>query len=216
MHGDRNGMFYVFDRTNGQFLLGEKLSSKVTWLNGFTKEGKPIVDPASIASREGSAVCPGLSGGANWPPASYNPQTKLFYTRVSDSCTIYTSHQDPLGITGTRWWGRGTPSPKAQAALQELLNGYRTGVFLRAIDPFTGKKVWDFPSARTGVLTTAGGLVFMGGVGGLLALDAKTGNPIWNLNMVTAGATAPMTYMVGGKQYVALAGGGALVTYVLY
>jgi alcohol dehydrogenase (cytochrome c) len=216
MQGNRNGMFYVLDRTNGQFLLGEKLSSKVTWLKGFTKEGKPIVDPASIASREGSAVCPGLGGGANWPPASYNPQTKLFYTRVSDSCTIYTSFEDPLGNNGTRWWGRGTASPKAQAALQELLKGYTTGQFLRAIDPFTGKKVWDYPTPRSGVLSTAGGLVFTSGLGGLLALDAKTGKAVWNLNLVNFGQTAPMTYMVGGKQYIALQGGSSVVAYMLF
>ena len=216
MHGDRNGMFYVLDRTNGQFLRAHQLSSKVTWLKGFTKEGKPIVDPASIASREGSAVCPGLSGGANWPPASYSSQTKLFYARVQDTCAIYTSHEDPLGPNTTRWWGRGTPSANAQAALQELMKDYRTGAFVRAIDPFTGKKVWDFPSARTGVLSTAGGLVFTSGAGGLLALDAKTGKPIWNLNIVSAGQTAPTTYMVGGKQYVVLAGGGAVVGYALF
>lgn len=216
MQGNRNGMFYVLDRTNGQFLLGEKLSSKVTWLKGFTKEGKPIVDPASIASREGSAVCPGLGGGANWPPASYNPQTKLFYTRVSDSCTIYTSFEDPLGNNGTRWWGRGTASPKAQAALQELLKGYTTGQFLRAIDPFTGKKVWDYPTPRSGVLSTAGGLVFTSGLGGLLALDAKTGKAVWNLNLVNFGQTAPMTYMVGGQQYIALQGGSSVVAYRLF
>jgi hypothetical protein len=54
MHGDRNGMFYVLDRATGEFLLGDNLSTKVTWLKGFTKEGKPIVDPASIASLEGA------------------------------------------------------------------------------------------------------------------------------------------------------------------
>ena len=167
-----------------------------------------------IAGRLGGV--PGLGGGANWPPASYNPQTKLFYTRVSDSCTIYTSLEDPLGNNGTRWWGRGTASPKAQAALQELLKGYTTGQFLRAMDPFTGKKVWDFPTPRAGVLSTAGGLVFTSGLGGLLALDARTGKPVWNLNMVNFGATAPMTYMVGGKQYIALQGGGAVIAYMLF
>jgi alcohol dehydrogenase (cytochrome c) len=216
MHGDRNGMFYVLDRTNGEFLRAHQLASKVTWLKGFTKDGKPIIDPASISSPEGSAVCPGLGGGANWPPASYSPQTRLFYARVSDSCAIYTSYHDPLGNTGTRWWGRGTPTAQAQAALQELLEGYRTGLFLRAIDPFTGKKVWDFPNARTGVLSTAGGLLFTSGTGGLLALDARTGKPIWTLNVVNVGQTAPMTYMVGGNQYVALGGGGAVVAYKLF
>jgi alcohol dehydrogenase (cytochrome c) len=216
MHGDRNGMFYVLDRTNGEFLLADNLSTKVTWLKGFGKDGKPIVDPASISSKEGSAVCPGLGGGANWPAASYNPVTKLFYARVSDSCALYTSYDDPLGNSGTRWWGRGAPSPQGQAALRALLTGYQTGMYLRAMNPFTGKKVWDFPGVSTGVLSTAGGVVFLGGAGGLLALDARTGKPVWNSNVVQSGLSAPMTYMVGGRQYIALPGTGAILAYAMY
>ena len=100
--------------------------------------------------------------------------------------------------------------------MQELLKGYNTGTFIRAIDQCTGKKVWDYPGGRTGVLSTAGGLVFTGGNGGLLALDAKTSKAVWSLNIVASGQTAPMTYMVGGKQYVAIGGPGAILAYVLY
>ena len=74
----------------------------------------------------------------------------------------------------------------------------------------------DFPAPRAGVLSTAGGLVFTSGIGGLLALDAKTGKAVWNLNIVNAGQTAPMTYMVGGKQYIALQGSGAVIAYMLF
>jgi len=217
LHGDRNGMFYVLDRTNGEFLLADHLSTKVTWLKGF-KDGKPIVDPGSIATKDGAAACPGGGGGANWPAASYNPITKLFYARVSDSCAIYTSHDDPLGAVGNRWFGRGTPSQTAQDQLRALLDGYKTGNYIRAMNPFTGKKVWDFPApaGRSGVLSTAGGLLFVGGGGGLLALDAKTGKPMWNVNVAQSAQATPMTYMVGGKQYIALPGTGVIVSYVLY
>jgi len=217
LHGDRNGMFYVLDRTTGEFLLADRLSTKVTWLNGF-KNGKPIVDPGSIATKEGVAACPGGGGGANWPAASYNPMTKLFYTRVSDSCGVYTSYDDPLGSVGNRWFGRGTPGPKAQEQLRALLDGYKTGTFVRAMNPFTGKKVWDFPApaGRSGVLSTAGGLVFVGGGGGLLALDAKTGKPVWNVNVAQSTQATPMTYMVGGKQYIAMPGTGVIVAYAMY
>ena len=179
MHGDRNGMFYVLDRTNGEVLRTANLSTKVTWHKGFTPDGKPIVDPGSIATKEGIAACPGGGGGANFQAQSYNPITKLFYARVSDSCGIYTSHDDPLGVTGNRWFGRGTPTEKAREKLAELTKGYQTGVFIRAIDPFTGKKVWDLPApaGRSGVLSTASGLIFLGGGGGLLVVDAKTGKP---------------------------------------
>ena len=218
MHGDRNGMFYVLDRTTGEVLRTANLSTKVTWHKGFTADGKPIVDPGSIATKDGIAACPAGGGGANFQAQSYNPITKLFYARVSDSCGIYTSHDDPLGATGNRWFGRGTPNDKAREQLAALTKGYETGVFIRAIDPFSGKKVWDLPApaGRSGVLSTASGLIFLGGGGGLLVVDGKTGKPLWNVNISQTTQGSPMTYMVGGKQYIALAGTSSITAYVLY
>jgi len=218
MHGDRNGMFYVLDRTNGEVLLTANLSTKVTWHKGFTSDGKPVVDPGSIATKEGIAACPAGGGGTNFQATSYNPITRLFYARVSDSCAIYTSHDDPLGATGNRWFGRGTPGEKAREQLAELLKGYETGVFIRAIDPFTGRKVWNLPApaGRSGVLSTSSGLIFLGGGGGLLVVDAKSGKPLWNVNIAQTTQGSPMTFMVGGKQYVALAGTNSITAYVLY
>jgi alcohol dehydrogenase (cytochrome c) len=218
MHGDRNGMFYVLDRTNGEVLRIANLSTKVTWHKGFTPDGRPIVDPGSIATKEGIATCPGGGGGANFQAQSYNPVTKLFYARVSDSCGIYTSHDDPLGAAGNRWFGRGTPTDKARAQLAELTKGYQTGVFIRALDPFTGKKVWDIPApaGRSGVLSTASGLIVLGGGGGVLVVDGKTGQPLWNVNIAQTTQGSPMTYMVGGKQYIALPGTSSITAYVLH
>ncbi|MEO5739807.1 MAG: PQQ-binding-like beta-propeller repeat protein [Vicinamibacterales bacterium] len=218
MHGDRNGMFYVLDRTSGEVLRTANLSTKVTWHKGFMPNGKPIVDPGSIATKDGIAACPAGGGGANFQAQSYNPITKLFYARVSDSCSIYTSHDDPLGATGNRWFGRGTPTDKARAQLAELTKGYQTGVFIRAIDPFTGRKVWDLPApaGRSGVLSTASELIFLGGGGGLLVVDAKTGKPLWNVNIAQTTQGSPMTYMVGGRQYIALPGTSSMTAYVLY
>jgi outer membrane protein assembly factor BamB len=86
------------------------------------------------------------------------------------------------------------------------------------MDPFTGKKVWDVPIAasRSGVLSTAGGLVFMGGNGGLVAWDARTGAPLWHVNVGQNSSASPMTYMVGGRQYLTLPVTGMIVTYRVY
>jgi alcohol dehydrogenase (cytochrome c) len=216
LNGNRNGMFYVLDRTTGEFLLGDRLSTKVTWNLGFTKEGRPIVDPGSVSTREGVAVCPGATGGANFPAAAFSPETKLFYTRVSDSCGVFTSHEDPLGVAGDRWRGGGVASDKAQQALAALQSGYG-GTFIRAMNPFTGKKVWDYPASggRSGVLATGGGLLFVGGSGGLVAVDAKSGKAVWHFNTGQSSSAGPMTFMVGGKQYVVLAGSGGIVAYAL-
>jgi alcohol dehydrogenase (cytochrome c) len=217
-HGDRNGIFYVLDRTNGQVLRTGNLSTKVTWVKGFTPDGKPIVDPGSISTREGIAACPGGGGGANFHAASYNPVTKLFYVRVTDSCQVYTSHHDPLGARGNRWFGGGPASEKAREALAALQKGYATGAYIRAMDPFAVKKVWDLPNpgGEPGVLSTASGLVFLPGDGGLLVLDGKTGKVLHNVNLGHISAAAPMTFMVGGEQYISLHGMGVLVTYALH
>jgi alcohol dehydrogenase (cytochrome c) len=217
-HGDRNGIFYVLDRTNGQVLRTGNLATKVTWVKGFTPDGKPIVDPGSIATREGIAACPGGGGGANFHAVSYNPVTKLFYVRVSDSCQVYTSHQDPLGARGNRWFGGGPASEKAREALGALTKGYATGPYIRAMDPFAAKKVWDIPNpgGEPGILSTATGLVFLPGDGGLLVLDGKSGKVLHNVNLGHISAAAPMTYLVGGRQYIALHGTEMLVVYGLH
>jgi alcohol dehydrogenase (cytochrome c) len=218
LNANRNGMFYVLDRTNGELLLASKLSTRVTWNLGFDKNGRPIVDPGSISTRDGVAVCPGGGGGANMPDASYNPVTRLFYVRVSDTCGLFVSGDDPL--TGSRWFGRGRGgSPDALRALDALQADYPRAFYIRAMDPFTGKKVWDYPMpfGHEGVLSTAGGLVFLGSPnGGLTALDARTGKPAWHVNVGQPLTEAsPMTYMVQGKQYIALPGVGVIVSYTL-
>jgi alcohol dehydrogenase (cytochrome c) len=216
MNGNRNGMFYVLDRVTGEFLLADKLSTKVTWNQGFTKDGKPIIDPASVSSYEGSPVCPAGTGGTNWQSASYNPVTKLFYARVADSCGIFTAQkEDPLR-TDNRWMGgtaRGTLNPAVQAAFDKLTEDYPGGTFVRAMDPFTGKKVWDY-AGGAGVLSTAGNLIFMAS-GGLTALDAKTGKLVWQHYAGLGSSAAPVTYMYGGRQYIALAGSSGVVVYTL-
>jgi alcohol dehydrogenase (cytochrome c) len=217
-HGDRNGIFYVLDRTNGQVLKTGNLASKVTWVKGFASDGKPTVDPGSVATKEGIAACPGGGGGANFHAVSYNPVTKLFYVRVSDSCQVYTSHEDPLGARGNRWFGTGPPSEKARQALAELTKGYTMGTFIRAMDPFAAKKVWDIPNpgGEPGILSTASGLVFLPGDGGLLVLDGKKGKLLRSINVGRISSAGPMTYMVGGKQYIALHSMEMLAVYALH
>jgi alcohol dehydrogenase (cytochrome c) len=223
VHGDRDGYFFVLDRTDGKLLLAQPLTSKVTWTTGYGKDGRPILTSAWESTLGGTAICPGAFGGPNWPDPSYNPLTNLFYVRVSDTCGIYTARIDPL-TTGINSWGEGgIPDEKARQDLKNLTSGgYGAESFIRAVDIFTGKKVWDFsPLERSGVLSTAGGVVFIGGRGGLTALDARTGKELASVDagvpptVLPVFAASPMTYMVGGRQYVALSGTGVMVAYAL-
>jgi alcohol dehydrogenase (cytochrome c) len=216
MHGDRNGMFYVLDRTNGKFLMASTLSTRVTWNDGYTPDGKPKLTSTFETSRDGTATCPGLSGGTNWQDESYSPVAKLFYARVSDSCALYQSGPDPL-TSGNRWYGSANnPSPEVQKQFADLRASFTNGTFFRAIDPFTGKKVWDFPSgAGTGILSTAGGVIFIGSAGGMTSLDAKTGQSLFTINVGMNSSGSAITYMLGGKQYVAMTGTTGVVAYAL-
>ena len=149
LQGNRNGMFYVLDRTNGEFLLGAKLSTRVTWNLGFTKEGRPLIDPGAVATREGIALCPGPNGGPNWPAVSYSPMTKLFYVRVADSCGISTASEDPL--TGNRWFGEIKPDPpKAQQALAALTSRLPRRQFHPGVGSVQRQDGVGLPSARAG------------------------------------------------------------------
>jgi alcohol dehydrogenase (cytochrome c) len=206
LHGDRNGFFFVLDRTNGELLLAKPLSI-VNWATGYGKDGRPILTENFDSTREGALVCPSGGGGANWEATAYDPISKLFYVRVADGCAVYKSDPAPIEI-GQRFFGG---SAEGQPGSHNVI---------RAIDIRTGNKVWDYPLppgfGGSGTLATAGGLVFFGETGGMLdAVDAKTGKPVWHFEAGQTWRASPMTYMVGGKQYVVLAGTGGIFAFAL-
>ncbi len=206
LHGDRNGFFFVLDRTNGELLLAKPIST-VNWATGYGKDGRPILTEHFDSTLEGALVCPGSGGGANWPAASYDPISKLFFARETDGCARYKKDPEPIEI-GERFFGgsaAGEPGGRS---------------FIRAVDIHTGQKVWDYPlpagGAGSGTLATAGGLLFFGEAGGaFVAVDSKTGKPVWHFEAGQTWRASPMTYMVGGKQYVVLAGAGGIFAFAL-
>ena len=195
MHADRNGFFFVLDRTDGKLLLAKPVS-KVNWATGYDAGGRPILTDHFDSTSEGALVCPSGGGGANWPSAAYSPIAKLFYVPITDSCAIYKKDPAPIEI-GQRFFG-GTVA--SQGGSENVI---------RAVNPATGEKVWDYPlngRGGTGTLATAGGLVFFGESGTLTAADARTGKAVWHFEAGQQWRASPMTYMVGGKQYVSLRG----------
>ena len=201
VQGNRNGFFYVLDRTNGQFLLGEPFVNQ-TWAAGIDDSGRPIVLPGTDPTEEGVDVCPAIRGATNWWATSYHPGTKLFYLLAHESCMTYTKN-DQDWQRGRSWLG-GTV---------RLADGSPNQKFIRALDIQTGRTVWSYPQtgqAQTysGVLSTDGDLVFFGeDSGAFAALDAETGEPLWHVQINQDWKASPMTYMVGGRQYVAIASG---------
>ncbi len=210
VQANRNGFFYVLDRVTGQFLLGEPFVHKMTWASGIGADGRPKVLPGSEPTPQGVKVCPSVEGATNWMSTAYNPATGLFYVMAEESCNIYTK-SDAWWEPGKSFYGGGT----------RRVPGETTEKFLRAIDIRTGKIAWEFPQVGTGgswggILSTAGGLVFFcDDSGAFAAVDAKSGKPLWHFHTNQSWHASPMTYMVDGKQYVAVAAGSTVIAFGL-
>ncbi len=199
LQANRNGFFYVLDRETGEFLLGEPFVEQ-TWAEGIDSGGRPIVLPGSDPTAEGSAVCPAIRGATNWWASSFSPSTNLYYLMVHESCMLY--------IKGDAPWQRGRSWLGGTFRLAEGSPNQR---HIRALDIQTGETVWNYPqtgdsTTYSGVLSTAGDLVFFGeDSGAFAALDSRTGRPVWHFQANQDWKASPMTYMVGGTQFISIA-----------
>ena len=203
MVANRNGFFYVLDRTTGEFLLGKPFTA-TTWAREIGADGRPIV-----LNDDGSGGClPDAWGSTNFNPPSYDPRLKLFFVSARETCAsfhpqtpVFTLGQNTAG--GVVWADR----DKAFGAL-------------RALDATTGEMKWEFrypQSNLAGVMSTAAGLVFSGDQeGNFIAFDSATGKELWHYQTGTSiwGAAA-MTYMLDGRQQVLIASGSVLFAFAL-
>jgi alcohol dehydrogenase (cytochrome c) len=217
---NRNGLFYVIDRTSGQFLLGKPFA-KVTWMNGFDERGRPMKVPSAASSRDGTLIFPGNQGATNWYNPSYSPRTGLFYIPTWDDYSSLFVKQDAEYTKGQTFGGggpRNTTPPVTTGAFNYRKEGEQYGA-IRAMDPKTGERKWEFRMADVtdaGIMTTASDLLFSGGREGyFFALDARNGSLLWKTSVGGRVASGPMTYSVGGRQYVAVCAGNSLFTYAL-
>jgi alcohol dehydrogenase (cytochrome c) len=209
---NRNGMFYVLDRTSGQFLLGKPFT-KVNWATGFDEKGRPMAAPGIVPTQAGTLVYPGNQGGTNWYNPSFSPATGLFYIPAwENSSTTYVKGEEPPEFhEGASFTGK---FPQAGATTDDVFSS------IVAMDPNTGERKWTHrlavPSTEAGILTTASNVLFSGDRdGGFYALDARDGKKVWETSLGRSVAAGPMTYMVNGKQYVSIQAGTALFTFSL-
>src|SRR5438094_70684 len=209
LHADRNGLFYVIDRTNGRLLSGTPFVH-ANWFGGFDRDGRPIAVPGSNSSREGSFfVYPTLGGATNFQAPSYSPLTGWMYLEYYENGQRYVSEPSTFEA-GRQYIGRARVTDPAAAGRTPGEPPPSAGI--KAIDPETGKTVWDFKivqgSLTNGVLATGGNVVF-GAIrdGNLVALDAKTGAHLWHFPTGANMAASPISYAIDGKQYVAIAAG---------
>jgi alcohol dehydrogenase (cytochrome c) len=208
LHANRNGFFYVLDRTNGKLLRATPLVQKLSWAKGIGPDGRPILNPNQIPTTEGTRICPALEGATNWFSTSYNPGTHLYYVQTLERCALFVK-QPMQWVAGRGYMGgttRAIPGENAQKVL-------------RAFDVQTGKPVWEVAQEGKGdswggVLSTASGVVFYGDDSGeFAAVDASSGKNLWHYPANQLWKASPMTYMFDNKQYVAIASGQNIIAF---
>jgi alcohol dehydrogenase (cytochrome c) len=209
---DRNGFFFVLDRTNGGFVSATPFVSKITWAKGYGDDGRPMADPASrpkspdevkAAGKEKDPIfnAPSFLGAKNWMPMAYSQKTGLFYV-PSNEWGMDIWNEDIAYKKGAAYLGAGFN-------IKPLYDDH-IGV-LRAIDPATGAIKFEVENRAPlwgGVLTTGGGLVFYGTPEGYLqAVDDTTGEVLWKYNTGSGVVGSPITWEQDGEQYIAVVSG---------
>jgi alcohol dehydrogenase (cytochrome c) len=209
VQANRNGYFYVLDRTNGKFLRATPFVEKLNWATGIDPAGRPILS-GRIPTLEGTNICPGIDGATNWFSPSYNPDMGFFYVMALESCDLFLAKPKEF-VKGETFYNTGTTLPP----------GERMQKILLALSVADGKRVWSYPqigqgNSWGGTLTTAGGLLFFADDSNSFeAVEAKTGRVLWHFNTGQLMRASPMTYSVDGVQYVAIAAGSDVFCFSL-
>jgi alcohol dehydrogenase (cytochrome c) len=195
-HFDKNGYLFVLDRTNGRLVYVVPFG-KVDWGEIDRRTGKVTV--RRIPTPEGTPICPGPAGAKEWNHGSYSSATGFLYVPVVELCATFRTKNQEFAESVPYWGGDARPNRKQKQG------------FVKAFDPATGSEVWswrnDHPVVAS-LLTTAGGLVFTGrATGEVVALDARSGAPLWEFRTGSGIRGSPISYVVGGKQHVAVPSG---------
>jgi alcohol dehydrogenase (cytochrome c) len=195
-HFDKNGYLFVLDRTSGRLIHATPFA-RATWGEIDRQTGKVTV--RRVPTAEGVEICPGPAGAKEWNHAAYSPATGLLYAPVIELCATFRSFTTEFKESLPYWGGEAKPDPERREG------------FVKAFDPLSGSEAWAWRTAHpvvASLLTTAGGLVFVGlATGEFVALDARSGGPLWQFQTGSGIHGNPITYSVAGKQYVAVPSG---------
>lgn len=213
MQAPKSGVFYILDRTNGQFISAEPFVP-VNWVTSFDKKnnGKPIINQDAYYDQTNTVVIyPGGGGAHNWAPMSYNPNSGLVYLPYNAGSYTFTAaaEPDPKAGGGAHGLGRGGQNRQTPMPIWGPTNVGRGG--LQARDPKTNQIKWVKPgrggATGGGTMTTASNLLFQVAGNTLYAYKADTGDELLALPFNLRGAAPPITYMVDNTQYVGFATG---------
>ena len=203
---NRNGFYYALDRVTGKFIAGRPYV-KQTWATGLDEAGRPMRVPGVEPTVEGKLIWPSLGGGSNWYSSTYNPKTGLYYVNATEMGTIYHKGEAEYRA-GALFNGGGQRDYKEKEPYGAV----------RALEVATGQLRWEYKLHRpshSGLMTTAGGLVFGSNLSSFSALDAQNGSLLWRFETGGGIVANPVSYMSEGRQYIAIAAGHALLVFSL-
>ncbi|MCC5901486.1 MAG: PQQ-dependent methanol/ethanol family dehydrogenase [Halomonas sp.] len=209
-HADRNGFFYITDRTNGELINAFPFVDNITWATHIDLEtGRPVEvegqRPARLEEGETRSevveVSPPFLGGKNWNPMAYSQDTGLFYVPGNHWKEDYWTEEVEY-VEGAAYLGMGF-------RIKRMYDDH-VGI-LRAVDPLTGEFAWEHKEPMplwAGVLATHGNLVFTGtGDGYFKAFHAETGEELWKFQVGTGIISPPITWEMDGEQYIGVTAG---------
>jgi alcohol dehydrogenase (cytochrome c) len=204
---NRNAFYYALDRVTGEFIAGQAYA-KQTWAKGLDDKGRPIVIPGTEPNEAGNLVYPALNGATIWYSPSYSPKTNLVYVATREAGATYFKREADYK-PGTFFAGGGE---------RRIPESEQWGA-IRALEPTTGKQAWEFKLVSppwTGLMSTAGGLVISGSnEGNIVALDARTGKPLWNFHSGGQVSSNPISFNLDGHQHIAIAANRVLYVFGL-
>jgi alcohol dehydrogenase (cytochrome c) len=206
---NRNGFYYVLDRLTGEFLVGVPFVD-VDWAKGLTSTGRPILSDVATIAKGGRRTRPGADGGTNWQNPAFDQRRGLIFVPATLGSAVFTKQlspevrHEPNGLWYGSSWIAADPPDRV----------------VRALDAATGRQKWEYISATSGreysgLLSTAGGLVFGAAGGSSFALDADTGREVWRVSLGGNTMSAPVSFTVDGQQVIVVAAGRALFMFGL-
>ena len=211
MFANRNGFYYTLDRTTGKLIVAKPFVN-TTWAKEVDlATGRPVLLPGHEPDEKGEVTCPDITGGTNFWPPTFDPSTRTFFVNAREVCMTFYAWKPDYKAGDRFTGGAGQRVSSAESPAYGAL---------RAIDPATGVRKWEFrylSPSTAGLLTTASGLIFSGDAeGNLLALDSRSGKLLWRYQMGAAmHGTSPTTYMLDGRQHVLVPAGTTLTAWAL-
>jgi quinohemoprotein ethanol dehydrogenase len=208
MQASKNGFFYVLDRQTGQFVSAKAFVDQVTWASGIDPtSGRPVETLAAYAGLRPVLVSPAPGGAHNWYPMAFNPSTGLVYLPARQGS--FALHAPDKGwVPNTTNWDRGEDPAYNGPLLAKFIAEPPMQGLLIAWNPGEQREVWrvSFPMVESGgVLATAGNLILQGRSDGIFcAYRATDGKELWHFDAGTGIMAPPVTYLLGGVQYVTI------------